>query len=127
MMSRKFFNTTLGILLAIVAVNAFGGGIYGMSGADSIPKQWLSHSIFDSYFVPGLILFFVVGGFSLFGSIQIFRQSGFAITSAFLAGLILMFWVLSQVAIIGYVSWLQPAMAIFAIAIIILAYLLKRK
>jgi hypothetical protein len=53
---------TLGGLLALVAVNAFGGGYYGLAGAEGIPREWLAGSPFHSYFVPSLFLLVVVGG-----------------------------------------------------------------
>lgn len=45
-----------------MALNAFGGGVYGMSGAQNVPREWLEGSPFDDYFVPALILFVGVGG-----------------------------------------------------------------
>ena len=53
---------TLGVLLAFGALNAFGGGYYGMQGAEGVPLEWLEGSPFKDYFLPGLILFAVVGG-----------------------------------------------------------------
>ena len=34
---EKFIRYMLGCLLLLVAVNAFGGGYYGMAGAKSVP------------------------------------------------------------------------------------------
>src|SRR5690242_15281521 len=42
----------LGALLAFGALNAFGGGYYGLSGADGIPTEWLQGSPFSDYLVP---------------------------------------------------------------------------
>src|SRR4051812_27480018 len=46
----------LGSLLLLVALNAFGGGYYGMAGAPNVPTEWLEGSPFTSYFLPSLIL-----------------------------------------------------------------------
>ena len=46
----------------IVAVNAIGGAIYGLAGAESVPREWLDGTPFDSYVVPSLILLIAVGG-----------------------------------------------------------------
>lgn len=35
----KFIRYTLGFLLALLALNAFGGGYYGMAGAQHVPVQ----------------------------------------------------------------------------------------
>jgi len=49
-------------LLAFVALNAFAGGYYGLSGAKGIPREWLTGRPFASYFIPGLFLLVVIGG-----------------------------------------------------------------
>jgi hypothetical protein len=59
---RTRFRYVLGSLLAFGALNAFAGGYYGMSGAEDVPKEWLEGSPFDNYFIPGFVLFIVVGG-----------------------------------------------------------------
>jgi hypothetical protein len=110
----------LGILLLIVAVNAFGGGYYGMSGAPNVPVEWLRGSPFKTYFIPALILFFGVGGISLIASILVFTNHAVARKMAFYAGVIIMGWLITQVIIIGYVSWMQPATAVAAILILVL-------
>ena len=40
---------TLGLLLLLVAINAFGGGYYGMAGAKDVPVEWLEGSPFHNY------------------------------------------------------------------------------
>ena len=118
---------SLGVLLGILALNAFGGGYYGMSGAKNVPLEWLEGSPFHSYLVPGLFLFFIIGGTSLFAAVAIFRQSPAGRTSALFCGIIVMMWLAVQVSIIGYVSWMQPATAAAAMVILVLAWLLKKK
>ena len=49
--AEKIIRYSLGILLLIVAVNAFGGGYYGMAGAKDVPIEWLKGSPFRNYFV----------------------------------------------------------------------------
>ena len=64
----------LGILLLFLALNAFGGGYYGMAGAKDVPVEWLEGSPFNNYFLPALILFVIVGGSSLTASLLVFRK-----------------------------------------------------
>lgn len=124
---RKFFRYSLGALLAILALNAFGGGYYGMAGAESVPPELLEGSPFSSYFIPSLILFLVVGGISLFASIAVFARFRFDRKAAFLTVLVVFSWLAVQVAIIGYISWMQPATAITATVILILTFLLPQR
>lgn len=50
------------VIEALVAVNAFAGGVYAMGGAPDWPREWLDRSPFEDYLVPGLVLVVVVGG-----------------------------------------------------------------
>jgi hypothetical protein len=118
---------SLGSLLAFGAINAFGGGYYGLSGAEGVPVEWLEGSPFRSYFVPSLVLFVVVGGSFLFAAIAVFSNSRIARVSALAAGVVVLVWIVVQVSIIGYVSWMQPTTAGAGLLILLLAWLLPRR
>lgn len=111
----------LGALLAFGALNAFGGGVYGLLGAKGIPTDWLKGSPFDSYFVPSLILLVVVGGSFLIAAIAVFARWRMARLAALGAGAIVLCWIAVQLAIIGSVSWMQPATAIAGLLVLALA------
>jgi hypothetical protein len=113
----------LGVLLLLLAVNAFGGGFYGLSGAKDVPAEWLKGSPFDSYFIPSLVLIICVGGSALFAAIVVFKKHALARKAAFGAAAIVLSWIIAQLAIIGYVSWLQPAIAMMGICILLLTLL----
>jgi hypothetical protein len=115
----------LGALLAFAALNAFGGGYYGLTGAKTVPREWLAGSPFSDYFVPSLILFVVVGGSFLVAAIAVFARWRTARLFAVGAALIVLGWLAVQLAIIGYVSWMQPVTAIAAVVIVILAARLR--
>lgn len=117
----------LGTLLAFAALNAFGGGLYGMAGAEGVPTEWLTGSPFSSYFVPGLVLFVVIGGSFLFASIGVFARWPEARRAALVAGGIVVVWLAVQIAIIGCRSWMQPTTLIGAVVILGLAALLPRR
>lgn len=120
-----FYRLATGSLLLLLAINAFGGGYYGMSGAEGIPTAWLSGSPFPDYFIPGLFLFAVVGGSSLLASVLVFRNHPLARKAAMACGILVLCWLVVQVAIIGYVSWMQPATAITATLILLLSLKMK--
>ena len=123
---RGVVRYVLGSLLAFVALNAFFGGYYGMAGAKGVPTEWLAGSPFCDYFIPGLILFVVVGGSFLIATIAVFARHRIARLAAFSAVVIVFGWLAVQIAIIGYVSWMQPATAIAGLFILILAWLLPK-
>lgn len=118
--SVKFLRYFLGGLLLFVAANAFGGGYYGMAGAKDIPLEWLNGSPFQDYFIPGLFLFIVIGGLSLYCAFVVFKNYRKAHKIVMVNGIIILLWIGIQVAIIGYVSWMQPTTLIAAVVILVL-------
>ncbi len=105
---------------AVVALNAFGGGIYGMGGAKNVPREWLEGSPFDDYFIPALILFVGVGGSMSAAAITAgFGGREWGVVLGLIAAVILLDWIVVQVVITGYTSFLQPLF--FAVGLLILA------
>jgi CHASE2 domain-containing sensor protein len=111
-------------LLAIESISALGGGVYGISGAPQIPREWLQGSPFVDYTIPSWILILFVGGSAAFASIAGFRAAAHFLSSARLAAIVLIVWIGVQVAMIGYVSPLQPIMATFGVVVLGLAHLI---
>ncbi len=111
----------LGGLLAFGALNAFAGGYYGLSGAPGVPREWLAGSPFVDYVIPSLILMLVVGGSLLVAAVAVLARLGTARFAAHAAAAILLIWIVVQVALIGYVSWMQPATFAAAVLILVLA------
>lgn len=116
----------LGGLLAFGALNAFGGGYYGLSGAKGVPTEWLEGSPFSDYTFPSVILLAVVGGTFLVAAVTVFVRSRIARASALTAGTVVLVWIVVQVTIIGYVSWMQPTTAIGGLLVLLLAWLLPK-
>lgn len=117
---------TLAAILLVVALNAFGGGCYGLAGARDVPKEWLEDSPFRSYFLPSLVLLIVVGGSSLTAALLSFINHRLKIKAAFIAGIIMLLWIGVQLGFIGYVSWLQPAVALAGVITLVLAFYLHK-
>ena len=111
----------LGGLLALLALNAFAGGYYGLLGAKDVPPEWLEGSPFSNYFIPSLFLFVVIGGFLTLAAVAVFARWRNARALALGAGVLVLAWLAIQVMILGYVSWMQPATAILALLILVLA------
>lgn len=124
---NKVLRYILGILLAFGALNAFGGGYYGMSGAEGVPAEWLEGSPFKNYFIPSLILFVVIGGSFLTASISCFAGYKFARLIIFASIAIVYIWLAVQLSIIGYISWMQPTTAAFGLVVLVLTLFLPRQ
>ena len=125
--NEKIIRYTLGALFLLVALNAFAGGYYGMAGANNVPTEWLKGSPFQTYFIPGLILFLCVGNSSLIAAIAVFKTHPVARRISFIGGIIILGWLSVQIAIIGCVSWMQPATAAAAVFILLLTSLLLKQ
>ncbi len=110
----------LGILFSFAALNAFGGGWYGMAGAEGVPVEWLNGTPFTSYFIPSLILFVIVGGAFLAAAVSFFRHHALAVTFGYIVIAIVLVWLVVQILMIGYVSWMQPATAIYSMLLVLL-------
>lgn len=109
----------LGALLIFAAINAFGGGVYGLMGAPAVPREWLTGTPFDSYRIPSLVLFLVVGGAFAFAAFSVLTARTYARPATLAAAIIVLGWIIVQVTMIGYVSWMQPTT--FATGLVILA------
>jgi hypothetical protein len=105
------------VLLLLIAFNAWGGGYYGLSGAAGVPTTWLEGTPFQSYFWPSLILLLVVGGTMAGAALSVARGQPQAFWWSTMAAVVLLGWIATQLAMIGYVSWLQPAMVVAALLI----------
>lgn len=67
-----------------------------------------------------------VGGVCLVVAILVLKRHRFARQAGYVAGSLLLAWIAVQVGIIGYVSWMQPAVAISGILIILLTTQISR-
>ena len=124
--SAKLINYSLGTLLLFVALNAFGGGYYAMAGAAGVPVEWLAGSPFQDYYFPGLFLFVIVGGSALFAGILVFARHRIARKATIACGMVILSWLLVQLLIIGYVSWMQPVTGAAALTILLLTLKMPR-
>jgi hypothetical protein len=122
----KRIKTGLIVLQVLVAANAVGGGIYGLAGAKGVPAEWLEGSPFHTYTVPSLFLLCVIGGGMVLASAAWLLRRPSAPWLSLGMGVVLMLWIVAQVAIITLNSWLQPASFAAGLAITALAVLALR-
>lgn len=93
-------------LEVFLSVGALGGGTALMLGPRGeilpLPMLLLANSPFDSYFVPGLILFVVLGLGPLAAARLVWLRSSLAPFAASGIGIALLTWLAVQIAVIGY-------------------------
>lgn len=102
-------------------IGALAGAWYGLSGAPEVPVEWLDGTPFRDYRIPSVILGAAVGGSMLAAAGSVLRRGSRRRTCSVAAGVVLVGWIGTQVAMIGWRSPLQPAylgvgIATFALA-----------
>lgn len=92
----------------LLGVGAIGGGIALMAGPHGeifpLPISALGGSPFADYFVPGAILFTVLGLGPLGAALLAWRRHPAAPFLASAVGCALLIWLIVQIAIVGYTS-----------------------
>jgi hypothetical protein len=114
------------ILEGFVGLGAVLGGVSVATNAIGLPETLLRGSPFGSYLVPGLVLTFVVGGSQLVAAAVVLRRHGLGAPASALAGIVLVGWMVVQVAIIGLGHWIQAFYLVLGVLIVVLAARLRR-
>lgn len=119
------------ILLAINGIGAvFGGGSLiadptGQSLGMSI--DMLQHSPFKDFFIPGLILFGLLGiGSLVVCVIVVLRMNGYALWTIFI-GFVLSLWIAIQILMLQDVHYLHIIFGCIGIMLVILGILERNK
>ncbi len=128
-------------LLAFIGVGALISGAMLFGAPDGHLMQWTTSQLagtpFASYLIPGLILFTLVGVFPLFTAYGLLKKPGWtwpdainpsrnthwAWSATWAAGVIMLIWIATETALLGLISFLQPAIAIYGVVTIALSML----
>jgi membrane protease YdiL (CAAX protease family) len=96
------------VLEILLGTGAIGGGLALMLGPNGeilpLPVAALSGSPFANYFVPGAILFTVIGLGPLGAAVLAWRRNAVAPLLAFAVGVALLVWLVVEIALVGYTS-----------------------
>jgi hypothetical protein len=116
------------ILLMLNGVGACFGGFSMMAdpsgGGIKIPLEWLQHSPFDDFLIPGIVLFVMNGLSSFFVlALLLFNIRRHQLLVIF-QGVILFGWITVQVLMVRQLYWLHFACWGMAIAIMICGWIL---
>jgi hypothetical protein len=94
------------VLEIFLGVGAVGGGLALMAGPNGeilpIPVSALSGSPFANYFVPGAVLFTILGIGPLGAALLAWRRHPVAPLLTFAIGSALLIWLIVEIAIVGY-------------------------
>jgi len=141
--SVPFLLWMLGLLLIFIGAGGLVSGAMLFSSPDGalikLNTSILRGTSFDNFLIPGIILFLFIGIFPILVSYGLWRQPAWpwaeAInickkyrwpwTAAWATGVIILIWIIVEFALLGYISFLQPLITVWGIAIITLTLLPK--
>lgn len=116
------------VLELVLSIGAIGGGLILMIAPRGeimpLPLSALAGSPFDTYRVPGLILFGILGIGPLVAARLAWLRHPLAPIAAFVVGAGLLIWVAVEIAIIGYSNEppLQAIYGILGVGIVLVAF-----
>ena len=94
------------VLEIFLGVGAVGGGLALMAGPNGeilpIPVSALSGSPFANYFVPGAVLFTILGIGPLGAAVLAWRRHAVAPLLTFVVGGALLIWLIVEILFVGY-------------------------
>ncbi len=94
------------VALAFQGASGLLGGFMLMKdptgSAIQLPLEWLSESPFETYFIPGLILFSILGLFPIATFGAVILKKSWAWYASVMVGIALVVWIGVEILIIGY-------------------------
>jgi len=113
---------TIFIFVAIGAIPAGIGLILKPDGSHLMfDISMFRYSLFTDFLIPGLVLLIIVGFGQLYSAYLCWKRKRIAPAAGFVAGNILIGWIVVQIMLIGYVSWMQPAFFVIGLTEVLLS------
>ena len=110
------------VLEVVLALGALAGGVALVAdpsgGYLQMPLDVLAGTPFRSFLVPGLVLLLANGVLPLVVAAGALARRPWAVLGHVAAGVVLVGWILGQVALLGFVTWLQPAYLVYGLVLL---------
>lgn len=128
---RLIIKATVAFLLLFNGIGAVYGGLNLMLHPDGsslgLGLNWLKHSPFNNYLVPGIVLFISNGLFSLFIFYRLLRNAGAYPLLVMLQGMILEGWIIIEMVLMRTVHFLHIILGAADMLLLIGGYILNRR
>ena len=120
---NKFIAYLLGVIQTFIGLTAIAGGFRLVSNPNGIPDfpiEWLNHSPFSNYLIPGLILLILIGFGNVAAGTVSFLSKRYSGSMAALFGTFLIFYMTIEIWFVGVRNFLQPLYLMLGILVLIL-------
>jgi len=124
---KFFLKVITSLLLLINGIGAIYGGsnliLHPDGSSIQLSLQWLQHTPFHNYFIPGIILFIANGLLSMFVFMALLLKYKNYPWLVIAQGVVLTGWIVIQILLIQTVYFLHIILGSFGIALILLGIL----
>jgi hypothetical protein len=120
-MRHNVVRSVLTALLGAVAVFDIVYGILVLTSVITLTPVEFQGTPFTDATVPMLLLAIVVGGSSLLAAATVFIRHAWSLFLAAAAGVIMIAWEVTEIAMVQQFAWLQPIFMAVGVAVIALA------
>lgn len=120
-MNNQLSRKILIVLEVLVGLSEVAGGVGLITGTITFPDTVLQSTPFSSFLIPALVLGLILGGTTLVAAVLLASHHPLGVLVSLAAGCLLIGWVVVQVTMIGYISFLQPLMFSLGALIFVLA------
>ncbi|OGO39917.1 MAG: hypothetical protein A2147_08510 [Chloroflexi bacterium RBG_16_57_8] len=138
---RPFTLWLLIILTLLIGISALISGPMLFLEPSGSLVQWsvedLEGTPFSDYLIPGIILFVFIGIYPVFVGYSLIRKPAWrwpdainpakeqhwAWAASSSVGIIMLIWIIVETVLLGFISFLQPVIAVWAVLILLLAFL----
>jgi hypothetical protein len=98
---KQTLTILLAILLGFLSITALFGGIGLIAGFGAPSKELLKGSAFSSYLIPGLVLLFIIGGFSSVACFLLIKKHKHALSLSLLVAAFIIVFETVEIIVIG--------------------------
>ena len=115
----------LSAIAAVISVAAVSFAVGLLSAPDgskvNLNAEMLQRGPFDDFLIPGILLLVFVGGSSAVASVLVLAAHRYAWRASAVTGAIVVTWVTTRLAIMGFGSYFEPLVFAAGVAMIALA------
>jgi hypothetical protein len=117
------------VLLFLVGLNAVAAGYAFMTDPSGngigISTEYIRHSPFRDFFIPGLVLFIIIGLLSIVTAVATMAKAIQYSRLIFLQGVLLCGWIVIQMIMVRDFNWMHLVCLVIGISLMIIAKKLK--